>query len=204
MTPRRSEVRSVARVQHSRQEAEGSAGAAGWLGLVFALIVVVALSVYLVRAGRYHGSGFTEVVAWPTLAAALGFLVQQIIGVWKRMALLGETRSGGLVGHAPGDHLRGEEASRVVQPSRGGVQPKGFFVAACLAVGYVALLTSLGFVIDSLVLVALGPIACGQPLRRMPVVAVVGLVLVGVLAEVVRLSGVVPLPGGMFHIGVPW
>lgn len=196
MMPYQRELRPAPRAQPADMAGEGSAAAAGWLGVVFGFIVLLVVSAYLVRASRYHGSGFTEVVAWPTLFAALGFLVQQVVALAKRRPLLTERTERSPAGPAPGTDVEEPRA-----PKR--LQLRGLLVAACLAVGYVALLTSLGFVIDSVVMITAGPIACGQPLRRLPVLAGAGLALVGILAAVVRLSGVVPLPGGVFHIGVP-
>lgn len=173
---------------------------ARWLGVGLGVLVVAGVAAYLVRASRYHGNGFVEVIAWPTLFAAGGFLLQQVLAAARHGA--------GNQGHATdaaADTVAGtaSKARSSRMPKEAKLQPRGLVVAGCLSVAYVALLAPVGFLVDSLALITLGPIACGQPLRRLPLLVVTGAALVGVLGEVVRISGVVPLPGGFLHIGMP-
>lgn len=188
-----------------------------WLSVFWALVLVIALSFYVVDLGSYPSAVtlFPKVISLPTLGLAVAYFVKELVGLMRfrhRVSDLNgsanrsENQSrplgeGLLIGNEASTDLQSQEK---LEGETGSTRVKltGLGLAVGLAVAYAVLFRVLGFALDSMALIVGGPLLIGQPLRRAPIFLAVGMILVIMLSVLVHLSGVFPLPTGAFHIGV--
>lgn len=188
-----------------------------WLSVIWASIVLVVLSLYVSHIGDYPVGVtlFPRAIGLPTLGLALIYLAREVINlVRSRQVATVDAKNSSQAGIKPSAHDAftssvteeppNASVPLVPPPNTQSVQIRivGFGIAIGLALLYILLLRWLGFVLDSVVLIVAGPLLFGQPIRRAPILLIVGTVLVIVLSLLVHLSGVFPLPTGIFHLGV--
>lgn len=188
-----------------------------WLGTFWALVVVVALSFYVLDLGSYPSAVtlFPTIISLPTLGLAVAYLVKELVSLARlRVGASGQIRrptrdsnESGIPADSaliPNEMNADSKGMKILEgesdPAK--VRLTGLGLAVGLTVAYAVLFRVLGFAVDSVALIVVGPLVFGQPLRRAPILILVGVILVIILSILVHLSGVFPLPTGVFHIGV--
>lgn len=190
---------------------------ARWLSVFWALLVVIALGFYVIDLGSYPSAVtlFPKVISFPTLGLAVAYFIKELIALislrHRESTLSGRSISGVNQSGSLGDGLLVPDESGVDlrdskklegETGSAGVNLTGIGIAVGIAIAYAILFRVLGFAIDSVALIVGGPLLIGQPLRRAPIFLAVGVILVIMMGVLVHLSGVFPLPTGVFHIGV--
>ena len=198
------------------QTSHGAVSLGKLLSIIWGSVLVIVLIIYILRSQHYPSSVtlLPQIISIPTLILALAYLA-------KETALFVKNRKDSNDDAAPKqdgnvkyptnetiDLQDNEGLARSLTSGRSGqLDPKVQGVGLCITIGlaalYIVLLSILGFVLDSIIFVAAVPILLGQPTRKVLVLLVFGSLLVVILSIVVQLSGVIPLPVGIFGARIP-
>lgn len=173
----------------NKRGAEEATVAHCMVGIFLGTATVVFCIIYLVEARLYRGHGFVDVIAWPTLAVSLGFLCQQLIRIRSIQRSDGAAVSRG--------------SKTIVEKRSNVVNVKGLITGLLLLAAFIGMLISIGYFLATVLIVGIGPIISGQPSRRVPLFLLVGALLAVILSIVLKLSGIVQLDGGLFHLVLP-
>lgn len=166
------------------------------LGIALGVMASVAVLAYDFKALHYSAneSLFPVAIGIPTLGLAILYVATESARAFRAKHA---RRDRSLADKDAGEFS--EFTERTGEIGRRRALAIGFAVIA----GYVAFLTTLGFAIDSLLTIVGIPMLLGLPRRNVPYLLLTAVILVGGVEEILRLSGVVALPGGVFGAYLP-
>lgn len=164
------------------------------LGIVLGLLCLIAASAYLKKALEYPSteSLFPIVTGIPTLVLSIFYVLKETFNV---VAYKGDKARKSQDSH----NVQGDSLHGVRSRSTSRTTVIGFAVATL----YVVMLGILGFVLDSLLAIVLVPLVLGESRRSVPYLLLAAIVLVIGISEILQLSGIQALPGGMIGVHLP-
>lgn len=189
------------------------------LSIIWGSVLVVALTIYVLHTLHYPSDVtlLPKVISVPTLILAVTYLAKETKLFLKKRkeghdGATPDDKSASTLQNLPAneftDFREDEGFSELLKPAVGQklhpkVQPVGLCITIVLVTLYIGLLSLLGFVVDSIIFIAVVPILLGQPVRKIALLLFVGSLLVVILGILVQLSGVIPLPVGILGIRIP-